>query len=140
MKSLSEAFLKAALPPSHYLTGKTADRRDQRRFTARPGPARRFDGPSGGTEEFLGRQAARPCSRRAQAKGTLADLIYVFGAAGRAVGSHNDRTSRCSQEGRPNSTRCNRHNRTTKSGTTQAAPLGDFGHIWVRPFGQGFFS
>ena len=45
MKSLREAFLKAALPPSQHLTGKTADRRDQRRFTARPGPARRLDRP-----------------------------------------------------------------------------------------------
>ena len=84
MKSRREEFLQAALPPSQHLTGKTADRRDQRRCTVRPGPARRFDRPSGGTDEFLGRQAARPDSRRAQAKGTLADLIYVFGAASRA--------------------------------------------------------
>jgi hypothetical protein len=68
MTSRREAFLKAALPPSHYRTGKTADRRDQHRFTARPGPARRFDRPPGGTEEFLGRRAARRGSCRAQAK------------------------------------------------------------------------
>jgi hypothetical protein len=37
------------------------------------GPAGRIDRPSGGTEEFLERRAARPGSRRAQAKGTLAE-------------------------------------------------------------------
>src|SRR5437588_2993416 len=75
MKSRGEAFLKAALPPSQDLTEKTADRRHQRRCTVRPGPARRFDRPSGGTDEFLGRCAARRGSRRAQAKGTSADLV-----------------------------------------------------------------
>jgi hypothetical protein len=82
--SRSQVFLRAALPPSQCLTERTADRRDQRRFTARPGPARRLDRPSGGTEEFLGRLAARSGSHRAQAKGTLADLRYVFGAAARS--------------------------------------------------------
>ena len=82
MKSRREEFLQAALPPSQHLTGETADRRDPRRFTVRRGPTCRFDRPSGGTEEFLGREAERLRSRRAEAKGTLADLLYVFGAAG----------------------------------------------------------
>ena len=72
-------FPQAARPPSQHLTGETADRRDQRRFTVRPGPTRRFDRPSGGTEEFLGRRVARPGSRRAQAKGALAEpLIWAW--------------------------------------------------------------
>jgi hypothetical protein len=43
------------------------------RLLAISGPARRFDRPSGGTGEFLERRAARPGSRRAQAKGMLAE-------------------------------------------------------------------
>ena len=123
MKSQREDFLQAALPPSQHLTGKTADRRDQRRFTVGPGPARRFDRPSGGTEEFLGRTATRLSSRRAEAKGTSADLLYVFGAVGGADGSRNDRTSRCSRKGRPNSTRYNRQNRTEKLGPLRVRAL-----------------
>ena len=129
---MSVTFLKAALPPSRYRTGKTAAAPRQRRCPVRPGPARRFAWPSGGTEEFLGRWSARSSSWRTEAKGALADPPYVFGAAGRAVGNRDDRNSRCRHEGRPNSTRWNRHNRTTKIGTTQGAPLDDLGHIRVR--------
>ena len=80
----------------------------QRRCPVRPGPACRFDEPSGGTEEFLGRRVTRLGSRRAEAKGALADPLYVFGAVGRAVGNRNDRTSRCRQEERALGTRDNR--------------------------------
>jgi len=95
----------------------------QRRCPARPGPACRFDEPSGGTEEFLGRQAARPGSRRAEAKGTLADPLYVFGAVGRAGGNCNDRTSRCRHQESRISTRYNRYHRITKIGIAQGARL-----------------
>jgi hypothetical protein len=66
-----------------------------------------FDWPTGGTEEFLGRRAARPDSRRTEAKGASADPPNVFGAVGRSAtpgvvapdraGNHKDRTSRCSR-------------------------------------------
>ncbi len=54
----------------------------------------RFDWPAGGTEEFLGRWAARSGSRRTEAKGVRADPLNVFGAVSRADGNRNDRTSR----------------------------------------------
>ena len=97
---MSVTFLKAALPPSHDRTGKTAAAARPRRCTVRPGPACLFAWPSGGTEEFLGRWSTRTDSWRTEAKGALADPLYVFGAAGRAVGNCNDRTSRCRHEGR----------------------------------------
>ena len=58
----------------------------------------RFDWPAGGTEEFLGRWAARLDRRRTEAKGALADPPNVFGAADRFGGNRNDRTSRCRRE------------------------------------------
>src|SRR5262249_18019206 len=61
----------------------------------------RFDWPAGGTEEFLGRWAAKPDSRRTEAKGVRADPLNVFGAVGRLDGSRNDRTSRCRCGGVP---------------------------------------
>ena len=144
LRSRREVFLRAALPPSQCLTEKTADRRDQRRLTARPGPARRFARPSGGTEEFLRRQTARPGSRRAQAKGPLADLRYVFGAAGRAAppggiapdhdGNRNDGTSRRRQQGTTLVTRGTTvPNRKESSREFRGARLDFSVHIWVRP-------
>ena len=97
---MSVTILKAALPPSCYRTGKTAAAPHPRWCAVRSGPACRFAWPSGGTEEFLGRWSARIDSWRTEAKGALADPLYVFGAAGRAVGNRNDRTSRCRHEGR----------------------------------------
>jgi hypothetical protein len=35
-----------------------------------------------------------------EAKGALADPLYVFGAVGRAAGNRNDRSSRCRHDGR----------------------------------------
>jgi hypothetical protein len=55
---------------------------DDARFGA-GGRSNHFDWPAGGTEEFLGRRAARPDSRRTEAKGGLADPLNVFGAVGR---------------------------------------------------------
>ena len=49
-----------ALRWSRYRTGKTACRRDQCRRHVRSGSAFRFEGPGGGTEEFLGGTAAGP--------------------------------------------------------------------------------
>src|SRR5438045_2812145 len=66
---MSASFLQAALPPSRDRTGKTAVASRPRRRTVHPGPARRFAGPSGGTEEFLGRWSARSSSWGAEAKG-----------------------------------------------------------------------
>jgi len=97
--SMSVIFLKAALPPSCYRTGKTAAAPLPRRCAVRPGPACRFAWPSGGTEEFLGRWPTRSNSWCTEAKGALADPPYVFGAVGRTVGNRNDRTSRRRQTG-----------------------------------------
>ena len=96
--SRSVIYLKAALPPSCYRTGKTAATPHPRRCTVRSGPARRFAWPSGGTEEFLGRWSARSNSWCTEAKGALADPPYVFGAAGRSDGNRNDRNSRRRQK------------------------------------------
>jgi hypothetical protein len=49
-----------ALRWSRYRTGKTACRRDQCRRHVRSGSAFRFEGPGGGTEEFLGGTAVGP--------------------------------------------------------------------------------
>src|SRR5262249_61917119 len=70
----STRSFSAGGPPAELLPS-WEDRRSPtpRRCPARPGPARRFDWPSGGTEEFLGRSGARRCRRRAPAKGALAD-------------------------------------------------------------------
>src|SRR5262249_35538003 len=107
--------LPAGGPPAKLLSNWEDRRRPtQRRCPVRPGPACRFDEPAAGTEEFLGRRAARPDSWRAQAKGALADPLYVFGAAGSADGNRNDRTSRCRPGQTRNSTRYNRYHRTKK--------------------------
>src|SRR5262249_56069769 len=114
-KGTEEVFRRGAPRPSQHLTGETADRRDQRRFTVRPGPTRRFDRPSGGTEEFLGRRVARPGSRRAEAQRRVGRSLDMCLAPPAAVGgSCNDRNSRCSHKGSRISTRYNRHNRITK--------------------------
>ena len=97
--SSSVRFLTAALPPSCFRTGKTTATPHPRRCAVRPGPACRFDWPSGGTEEFLGRWTARSRSWRTEAKGALTDPLYVFGAAGRPDGNRNDRTSRRRHDG-----------------------------------------
>ena len=103
-------FLKAALPPSCSRTGRCAERGVYpalrwSRFHPTTTPklsgrcrSARFDWPTGGTEEFLGRWAARPDSRRTEAKGVLADPLNVFGAVDRLDGNRNDRTSRCRRE------------------------------------------
>ena len=71
---------------------------DDARSSARCRSAR-FDWPTGGTEEFLGRWAARLDSRRTEAKGALADPLNVFGAVDGFDGNRNDRTSRCRRGG-----------------------------------------
>jgi hypothetical protein len=120
--SMSMTFLKAALPPSCYRTGTRRWTLCLARGEAVSIPptddtlptassrSRRFAWPSGGTEEFLGRWFARTDSWDTEAKGVLADPLYVFGAAGRTGtpgvvppdrdGNRKDRTSRCRQEGR----------------------------------------
>src|SRR5262245_3988735 len=79
----------AALRPSHHLTGKTACRRDQRRRArfARVQPVR-FDRPSGGTAEFLGRDT--PVSQPPGRKARRPDPPYVFGAASPAATAINE--------------------------------------------------
>ena len=93
--SMSDDFLKAALPPSCSRTGRCVEQGVYpalrwSRFhptTTPPLNARcrsdRFDWPAGGTEEFLGRWSARINSRHTEAKGVRADPLYVFGAVGR---------------------------------------------------------
>src|SRR5262245_38578875 len=79
----------AALRPSHHLTGKTACRRDPRRRArfAQVQPVR-FDRPSGGTAEFLGRdtRVSQPPGRKARRP----DPPYVFGAVSPAATTRNE--------------------------------------------------
>src|SRR5437764_4494120 len=126
-------------PPDR--TGKTAVAPRQRRCAVRPGPARRFAWPSGGTEEFLGRWSARSSSWGTEAKGALADPLYVFGAAGRAAtpgvvgpdhdGNRNDRTSRRRQQGTTLVTRGttvpNRRNQVGNSGVRALTSVSIYG-------------
>src|SRR5437868_1665009 len=117
---MSKRFLKAALPPSRYRTGTMRwtlclSRSEAVSIPPADDPAptatrrsRRFAWPSGGTEEFLGRGVCGRHSRHTEAKGALADPLYVFGAVGRTGtpgvvpldrhGNRNDRTSRRRQE------------------------------------------
>ena len=93
--SMSDVFLKAALPPSCSRTGRRAGPGVYQalrwsRFHPTTTPvlsaccrSAGFDWPVGGTEEFLGPWAARLDSWRTEAKGALADPLNVFGAAGR---------------------------------------------------------
>ena len=127
---MSVTYLKAALPPSCYRTGTmrwtlclarseavSIPPADDTPLTV-PRRSRRFAWPSGGTEEFLGRWFARTDSWDTEAKGVLADPLYVFGAVVRTgtpgvvspgrAGNRNDRTSRCRHEGRSLSARSNR--------------------------------
>ena len=156
--SMSDDFLKAALPPSCSRTGRCVEQGVYpalrwSRFhptTTPPLNARcrsdRFDWPAGGTEEFLGRWSARINSRRTEAKGVLADPLYVFGAVGRTRtpgvvrldrdGNRNDRTSRCRHEGRALVTRGTTvQNRSSSSREFRGARLDFSVHIWV---GQHF--
>jgi hypothetical protein len=133
--SMSVTILKAALPPSRDRTGKTAAAPHPRWCAVRSGPARRFAWPSGGTEEFLGRWSTRTDSWRTEAKGALADPLYVFGAAGRAVGNRNDRTSRCRQAGKnARSSKLPVQNRSGSSREFRGARLDFSVHICVRYF------
>jgi hypothetical protein len=59
-------FATTALRWSQHLTGMAARRRDQRLRRVRSGQACRFDRPSGGTGEFLGRGFAAASSAPAQ--------------------------------------------------------------------------
>ena len=93
--SMSDVFLKAALPPSCSRTGRCARlgvypalRWSPFHPTTAPRLSGRcrsdgFDWPAGGTEEFLGRCSARSNSRHTEAKGAPADPPNVFGAVGR---------------------------------------------------------
>jgi hypothetical protein len=104
--SMSDDFLKAALPPSCSRTGRCAEHGVYTalrwsRFHPTTTPqlnarcrSDRFDWPTGGTEEFLGRWSARINSRHTEAKGVRADPLYVFGAVDRVDGNRNDRNSR----------------------------------------------
>ncbi len=153
---MSRTFLKAALPPSCYRTGTRRWTLCLARGEAVSIPpaddtlptassrSRRFAWPSGGTEEFLGRWFARTDSWDTEAKGVLADPLYVFGAAGRTGtpgvvppdrdGNRNDRTSRCRQEGRLLVTRGTTvPNRSSSSREFRGARLDFSVHIWVRP-------
>ena len=153
---MSVTYLKAALPPSCYRTGTkrwtlclargeavSIPPADDTLPTA-PSRSRRFAWPSGGTEEFLGRWFARTNSRHTEAKGALADPLYVFGAAGRTEtpgvvspdrdGNRNDRTSRRRQQGRPLVTRgITVQNRSSSSREFRGARLDFSVHICVRP-------
>jgi hypothetical protein len=153
---MSVRFLKAALPPSRCRTGTmqwplclarseavSIPPADDTAPTA-PRRSRRFAWPSGGTEEFLGRWFARTDSWDTEAKGVLADPLYVFGAAGRTGtpgvvppdrdGNRKDRTSRCRQEGRLLVTRgITVPNRSSSSREFRGARLDFSVHIWVRP-------
>jgi hypothetical protein len=149
-------FLKAALPPSCYRTGTRRWTLCLARGEAVSIPptddtlptassrSRRFAWPSGGTEEFLGRWFARTDSWDTEAKGVLADPLYVFGAAGRTGtpgvvppdrdGNRKDRTSRCRQEGRLLVTRgITVPNRSSSSREFRGARLDFSVHICVRP-------
>ena len=153
--SMSDDFLKAALPPSCSRTGRCVAHGVYpalrwSRFhptTTPPLNARcrsdRFDWPAGGTEEFLGRWSARINSRHTEAKGVRADPLYVFGAVGRTGtpgvvlldrdGNRNDRTSRCRHEGRALVTRGTTvQNRSSSSREFRGARLDFSVHIWVR--------
>src|SRR5437764_1356933 len=139
-------------PPDR--TGKTAVAPRQRRCAVRPGPARRFAWPSGGTEEFLGRWSARSSSWGTEAKGALADPLYVFGAAGRAAtpgvvgpdhdGNRNDRTSRRRQQGTTLVTRGttvpNRRNQVGNSGVRALTSVSIYGFGVPCPSDHYFLS
>ena len=84
---MSVTILKAALPPSCYRTGKTAagsrDRRSGCDRFVQVQPAA-LPGRRGARRSFWDVASAGVDSRHTEAKGVLADPLYVFGAAGRA--------------------------------------------------------
>ncbi len=151
---MSVTILKAALPPSCCRTGTmrwtlclarneavSIPPADDTLPTA-PYRSRRFAWPSGGTEEFLGRWFARTNSRHAEAKGVLADPLYVFGAAGRTgplVWFVLTATATAMTEPRGVATRAGRStldalapNRSESRREFRGARLDFSVHIWVR--------
>ena len=126
--------LSAGGPPAEPLSnwedrGRVATNPTHRSLRSSP-PLCLAVGGHGGVSGTLAHQVN---SRHTEAKGVLADPLYVFGAVGRPVGNRNDRTSRCRQT-RENARRSRIHvqNRTASSREFRGARLDFKGHIWVR--------